>query len=81
MTNLTIKNIPPEIYTRLKIRAKNNRRSINSEVIAIIEQAVGERNQGEVERVLERARRTRELTAHYVATAEEIDRWKKEGRE
>lgn len=38
MAKLTIKNIPMDIYDRLKRRAKANRRSINQEVIAVIEE-------------------------------------------
>ena len=81
MSTITIKNIPEDLYERLKLRAKVNHRSVNSEVIAIVERAVGVRNPLEVEDILERARETRELSARYRATAEEIDRWKREGRE
>ena len=40
MTNLTVKNIPPLVYARLKQQAENNRRSINSEIITILERAL-----------------------------------------
>jgi plasmid stability protein len=40
MVTVTIKNIPPEIYERLKVQAKNNRRSINKEAISILEKAL-----------------------------------------
>lgn len=39
MATLIIKNIPLEVYERLKRRAKANRRSINQEAIAVIERA------------------------------------------
>lgn len=39
MATLTIKNIPLEVYERLKRRAKANRRSINQEAVAVIERA------------------------------------------
>ena len=84
MTNLTVKNIPPLIYERLKMQAENNRRSINSEVIVILEKAlqvVPQRTSAEVEKLLEQSRKLRELTADYVVTEEEINRWKNEGRE
>lgn len=79
MVTLTLKNIPEELYERLKIQAKNNHRSINKEVINIIERsftipAI------DVQATLERTRKIRELTAHYVITDEEMTRWKKEGR-
>ena len=81
MTNLTVKNIPPIVYARLKQQAENNRRSINSEIITILEQALQMRNPSDMERILKGVRKVRELTAHYVATEEEITRWKNEGRE
>jgi plasmid stability protein len=84
MTSLTVKNIPPLIYERLKMQAENNRRSINSEVIVILEKAlqvVPQRTPAEVEKLLEQSRKLRELTADYVVTEEEINRWKNEGRE
>jgi len=40
MATLIIKNIPLDIYERLKRRAKANSRSINQEVIAVIERAL-----------------------------------------
>ena len=81
MITITVKNIPEEIYERIKIQAKANRRSVNSEIISIFEQAIPKRAPMDVKDILERARRVREFTAHYTVTAEEIDRWKKEGRE
>lgn len=84
MTSLTIKNIPPIIYERLKQQAENNRRSLNSEVIVILEKAlqvVPQRTPAEVEKILEQSRKLREMTAGYVVTEEEINRWKNEGRE
>lgn len=40
MPNLTIKGLPDALYLRLKARAGENRRSLNSEVITCLEQAV-----------------------------------------
>ena len=80
MVTITIKNIPPEIYERLKAQAKRNRRSVNGEVISIIEKALSI-PPIDVEATLERTRKLRELTAHYVITNEELTRWKNEGRE
>jgi plasmid stability protein len=80
MATMTLKNIPEDLYARLKILAQTNHRSINGELIAIIERSVG-RSPDEVAEILERARRIRELTAHYVVTDEEITRLKNEGRE
>jgi plasmid stability protein len=80
MVTVTIKNIPPEIYERLKVQAKNNRRSINKEAISILEKALSI-SPLDVEATLARTRKIRELTAHYVITDEELTKWKNEGRE
>ena len=37
MPTITLKNIPEELYERIKKRAKEHRRSINSEVIVNLE--------------------------------------------
>jgi len=38
---LTIKNLPDGLYQRLKARAEEHRRSLNSEVIVCLEQSLG----------------------------------------
>lgn len=40
MPNLTIKRLPDELHKRLRERAERHRRSMNSEVITILEQAL-----------------------------------------
>ena len=40
MPNLTIKGVPQQLYLRLKRRARLHRRSLNSEVIICLEQAI-----------------------------------------
>ena len=47
MSTLTVKNIPPELYERLKEKAKANRRSLNNEIIVILERELGLRDQAE----------------------------------
>jgi antitoxin FitA len=79
MVAMTIKNIPADLYLRVKERAKMNHRSLNNEVITILEQSLN-LQPIDVEKTLERTRRIRELTAHYVATDADITRMKNEGR-
>ena len=55
MATFTVKNIPDELYARLKSVAEINRRSINSEIIMCIEHAVVSR-QIDPETMLENAR-------------------------
>ena len=40
MPTLTIKNLPSELYERLKQRAAEHRRSLNSEVIVCLERSL-----------------------------------------
>lgn len=80
MVTLTIKNVPPEIYERIKVQAKNNHRSINGEVISILEKALSI-PPIDVQTTLERTKKLREMTAHYVTTADEIEKMIDEGRE
>ncbi len=78
-TTLTLKNIPDEIYTRLKTSAELHRRSINSEAIICLEAilAPGRFDAGE------RLRRARLLRSQIGATVQagEIDVLKREGRQ
>lgn len=80
MTTITIKNLPPILYERLKMQAKINRRSINSEIILVLEQALSI-PPIDVDATLERTRKLRELTADYVVSADEIEKMINEGRE
>ncbi len=79
MVTVTIKNIPEQIYERIKAQAKINHRSINGEILSILEQAISI-PPIDVKATLERTRKIRERTAHYVITDEEMSKWKKEGR-
>lgn len=40
MPSITVKNIPDEIYDKVREQAKDHHRSINSEIIACLEQTV-----------------------------------------
>ncbi|WP_420629701.1 FitA-like ribbon-helix-helix domain-containing protein [Candidatus Leptofilum sp.] len=78
MATMTIKNIPDALYEELKQRAAANRRSVNNEVIVLIERAVQYQVQDPNE-VLERVRILREKLDIYV-TEDEITAAKNEGR-
>lgn len=43
MHSITIKNIPADLYDKLKIKARENRRSINNEVINCIDRSLRSR--------------------------------------
>jgi plasmid stability protein len=78
-TTITVKNIPPELYERLKLSASFHHRSINSEVIALIEASIAAKKR-KPEDFLASARAIRERTGRYALKQEFIDRAKREGR-
>jgi len=57
-TSLTLKNIPDDVYQRLKASAERHRRSLDSEAIVCLESVLMPQRMSASER-LERARRLR----------------------
>lgn len=78
-TTLTLKNIPDEVYERLKASAELNRRSMNSEAIVVLESALVAGKVTPAER-LARARALREGLGKTKFRARDIDAMKREGR-
>lgn len=83
MATITLKNVPDELYQRLKEEAARNRRSLNQEVITrLAGSAVAPGGSPRTETTLQLVRRLRpSLPPEKQATLDEIDRWKREGRE
>jgi len=79
MTALTIKNIPDELYLRLKEAAKVHRRSLNSEILYCVERTLVP-YKIDVTGHLMTARKLREKTADYQLTDELLDAAKNDGR-
>jgi antitoxin FitA len=79
MATVTVKNIPDELYERLKSVAEINRRSINSEIIVCIENAVTSRRIN-LDDALKNARQLRQLTAGHPISDDELNQAKAEGR-
>jgi antitoxin FitA len=79
-TTLTLKNIPDEVYERLKSAAAHNRRSLNREAIVVLETALSPGHVQAPER-LARARALRAaLPARARFHAKDIDAAKRAGR-
>lgn len=77
-TTLTLKNVPDDVYERLKAAAQTHRRSINSEAIVCLEAVLTPTRIAPGERLV-RARRLRaELGATF--RARDIDVLKRQGR-
>ena len=79
MATVTVKNIPDELYERLKSIAEINQRSINSEIITCIENTVISRRIN-LNEVLENARHLRQLTAGHLISDVEFNQSKEKGR-
>lgn len=79
MANITVKNIPPDLYGHLKECAVANHRSINGEIIACIERGVkGQKTAPEA--VLARARQLREKWKGPPITDAQLRKAKNTGR-
>lgn len=78
-TTLTLKNIPDEVYERLKAAAAEHRRSLNSEAIVCLEAALMPRRVN-MEEHLERMRKIQESLKNREFDHGLIDAFKREGR-
>ena len=78
-TSLTLKNIPDEVYVRLKAAAVSHRRSMNSEAIVCLESVLLP-GRTTAEEVIARARAVRETLPNRKFAAKDIDALKREGR-
>jgi plasmid stability protein len=67
MVSITVKNIPDSIYSALKELAVTNHRSVNSEIIHIIEKAALSQP-FDPEQHLRQARRSRNKTKGFLLT-------------
>jgi plasmid stability protein len=77
--NITLKNIPPDLHKDLKSSANRHRRSLNSEIISLLEERLNPRRRAP-EEVLEAASALKERMKGVWLTREMIDHAKKEGR-
>lgn len=79
MPALTLKSLPPGLHRQLKSRAVRNKRSLNMEVIAVLEEAVAPARRIDTEALIAEAQQFRS-SLPMKTTAAEIDRLKREGR-
>ena len=79
MPTLTIKNIPEDLYERLKLSAAEDRRSMNRQVIVCLERAL-QTSPVDVEQVLSRARTLRKTSRALPLTDKLLTRARREGR-
>ncbi|NOZ53767.1 MAG: Arc family DNA-binding protein [Gammaproteobacteria bacterium] len=79
MPSLTIKNIPDDLYSRLKEAAQVHHRSMNSEILYCIERTLVPHKVNISEQIFE-ARKLRAKTAEHPLADDELNAAKNEGR-
>lgn len=79
-TTLTLKNIPDDVYDRLKASAETHRRSLNSEAIVCLESVLLPGRVPVADR-LARARALRASLPKGKFRTKDIDAFKREGRQ
>lgn len=78
MPTLTIKGVPPELHEKLKKRAERHRRSMNNELLTILERTLTS-SRLSAEEAIERAEAlNRSIDASFDSTL--IEEGKREGR-
>lgn len=80
MASITVKNIPQELYKKLKIVASMNHRSLNGEIINCLESVLTPRQLSVAEK-LSRAKKIRAQISTDVFDPDEIKKAIEEGRE
>jgi plasmid stability protein len=81
MAAITLKALPTSLHRALKSRAARHKRSLNQEVIAVLEEAVAPSRPVDVEGLIAEARRFRaSLSPAFTARPDAIDALKREGR-
>ncbi|MBI1815412.1 MAG: hypothetical protein HYR72_10570 [Deltaproteobacteria bacterium] len=79
MAAITLKALSPSLHRALKTRASRHKRSLNQEVIAVLEEAVAPSRRVDVEAMLANAKRFRD-SLKFKARPAEIDALKRIGR-
>lgn len=79
MPSITLKNIPDDLYEKLKESAQLHRRSLNSEVLHCVERTL-DTHKIDVEEYLELAKQARKITVDHPLTNEMLEEAKNWGR-
>ena len=79
MPSITLKGLSPSLHRALKTRAARNSRSLNREVVAVLEAAVAPARRVDVEALIAEARGVR-ASLPFTVTPVDVDALKREGR-
>jgi plasmid stability protein len=80
MPSITLKRMSTSLHRSLKSRAKLHKRSLNQEVMSMLEAGVAPTQKADMEALLAEAKRFRE-SLDFMTTPAEIDKFKRMGRE
>ena len=79
MPTLTIKGVPPDLHEKLKKRAERHRRSMNNELLTILERTLTSSRLSAEEAISQAEALNRDIDASFESTL--IEDGKQEGRE
>jgi hypothetical protein len=80
MPNLSVKGLSASAHRSLKQQAKLNKRSLNQEIISVLEARASQPRKVNMEKLIAEADRFRS-SLNFTTTPEEIDAFKRMGRE
>jgi plasmid stability protein len=79
MASITLKSVPSSVHRALKSRAKLHKRSLNQEMLSVLEESVSLSQKIDVDAMIEEARKFRS-SLKFTALPKEISRFKRQGR-
>jgi antitoxin FitA len=79
MATITLKNIPADLHRELKKRAEEHHRSLNKEILSILNSAINQSRPIDPAALIREARATRKKFQRQVS-AREIRTWIRRGR-
>jgi plasmid stability protein len=79
MPTITVRNVPEAVHRHLKRRAEEHRRSLNQEVLWVLEEAVAESSESDRQAVRRACREEQERTPSWAIATPEMKRMMREG--
>jgi plasmid stability protein len=79
MPTITVRNVPDSVHRHLKRRAEEHRRSLNQEVLRVLEEAVAESSESDRRAARRACREEQERTPPWSVDTREMKRAMREG--
>lgn len=81
MPTITVRDVPDYVHQQLKRRAEDNRRSLNQEVLQVLEEAVGDKTESDRRAARQACRAEQKRTPSWSLDSSELKRVMREGLE